>query len=375
MASYYDDFDNGASRRPRRSVTLYLADLLMGFVTAVTAVAMILTLLAPHVNPARWWGFPVLGLVAPAVYLATAVLALYWVVRWRWAFAGVALALVAAGLFRVTLFYKPEFKRYYGDPKPERGSFTLMTYNVRLFYDDAGESSADRIARLIAARKPDIVCLQEYQTRLAEAAPELRALSDTYHRTAGDAERSDPFQRIWSRYPILRSGTLGANAAIWADLLLGEDTLRVYCNHLHSTAIKSADDAFITRHEFLSDTAREVKLRSIVHRFRESSVRRAAQVDSIVREIGAAGGPKIVCGDFNDTPMSYVYRTMADGLDDAFRACGRGYSHTYRGFYNTLRIDYVLLSPQLEAQTYEVPDEALSDHLPVVVRLKMRRNR
>ena len=72
--------------------------------------------------------------------------------------------------------------------------------------------------------------------------------------------------------------------------------------------------------------------------------------------------------------MSDVYRTMADGLTDAFRACGRGYSHTFRGFYDALRIDYVLVSPQLEPLTYEVPDEALSDHLPVIVRLKMRRN-
>lgn len=374
MANYYDDFDSGASRRPRRSVALYLADLLMGFVTAVTVVAMILTLLAPCVNPARWWGFPLLGLAAPGVYLVTVVLALYWIVRWRWTFASVALALVVVGLFKVTLFYKPEFKRYYGDPKPERGSFTLMTYNVRLFYDDRGESSAERIARLIAAHKPDIVCLQEYQARLAEAAPELRALSETYNRTSGDRERPDPFQCIWSRFPILGSGTLDANASIWADLLIGEDTLRVYCNHLHSTTIKPSDDAFITQHEFLSDTAREVKLRSIVQRFRASSVRRAAQVDSIAREIGAVRGPKIVCGDFNDTPMSYVYRRMADGMTDAFRACGRGYSYTFRGFFNTLRIDYVLVSPQLEPLFYEVLDEDASDHLPVFVRLKMRRN-
>ena len=374
MASYYDDFDNGAPRRPRRSVALYLADLLMGFVTVLTAAAMILTLLAPYVNPDRWWGFPVLGLAAPGVYLVTVVLALYWIVRWRWTFACVALVLVGAGLFKVTLFYKPEFKRYYGDPKPERGSFVLMTYNVRLFYDDEGESSAGRIARLIAAHKPDIVCLQEYQARLAEAAPEFRALSESYSRTSGGREHPDPFQCIWSKYPILGSGTLDANASIWADLLIGEDTLRVYCNHLHSTTIKSADDAFITRHEYLSDTAREVKLRSIVQRFRASSVRRAVQVDSIARAIGEVGGPKIVCGDFNDTPMSYVYRTMADGLTDAFRACGRGYSHTFRGFYDALRIDYVLVSPQLEPLTYEVPDEALSDHLPVIVRLKMRRN-
>lgn len=371
MASYYDDFDNGASRRPRRSVAMYLLDLLMGFVTAVAAGAMVLTLLAPYVNPDRWWGFPVLGLAAPAVYLVIVALALYWIVRWRWIFAGAMLLLVFVGLFKVSLFYKPEFKRYYGDSGPERGSFTVLTYNVRLFYDDDGDDCAGRIARLIEAHRPDILCLQEYNARLAEASPEFRSLADGYDRTfGGEDDVQDRSLVIWSRYRILRSGTIEPHASIWADLAVGEDTVRVFCNHLRSTAIKSSDDAFITQHQYLSDTAREVKLRSIVQRFRENSVLRAAQVDSIARVIGSAPRTKIVCGDFNDTPMSYVYRRMAEGLSDAFRVCGRGYSHTFRGFYNTLRIDYVLVSPQLEPQAYEVFDEPLSDHLPVWVRLK-----
>ncbi len=80
--------------------------------------------------------------------------------------------------------------------------------------------------------------------------------------------------------------------------------------------------------------------------------------------------PVIVCGDFNDTPMSYVYRTMAKGLNDAFSRSGSGYSHTFRGFFNTLRIDYVLCSDSFEPISYEVPAVDYSDHLPVVVRLK-----
>ncbi len=67
--------------------------------------------------------------------------------------------------------------------------------------------------------------------------------------------------------------------------------------------------------------------------------------------------------------MSYVYRTMARGLRDAFRECGSGYSHTFRGFYNTLRIDYVL-SGGFEPLSYEVLPVDYSDHHPVVVRLR-----
>ena len=73
------------------------------------------------------------------------------------------------------------------------------------------------------------------------------------------------------------------------------------------------------------------------------------RVDSIAVVVEAWRSRCIVCGDFNDTPMSYVYRTMAKGLNDAFSQCGSGYSHTFRGFFNTLRIDYVLSSAGFDA--------------------------
>ena len=84
---------------------------------------------------------------------------------------------------------------------------------------------------------------------------------------------------------------------------------------------------------------------------------------------------RIVCGDFNDTPLSYTYRLMSRGLQDAFREKGRGFSHTYRGFYNTFRIDYVLVSDDFEVLSYEVPSVEFSDHHPVFVRLKYNSQR
>lgn len=358
---------------------MLLLDITLGVLTVATAVAMVLTFLAPYVNPGRWWGFSILGLAAPVVYIITLVLALYWVIRWRWGLASLMLTLVVIGLFKVTLFYKPEFKRYYGETGSRRGTFTVMTYNVRNFYGDNGKNSAGAVMRLIGERDPDILCLQEFNARLAEEEPAAGILRDKYNATSGrqrvqgDTLRDTPLM-IYSKYRILRSGTILPQTSVWADLLVGEDTVRVFCNHLHSTAINASDDAFITQHLYLSDTAREVKIRSMVQRFRDNSVLRAEQVDSIASVIDATRGRKIVCGDFNDTPMSYVYRTMSEGLQDAFRECGRGYSYTFRGFYNTLRIDYALVSEGFEPLTYEVADAPISDHHPVVVRLKKKNN-
>ena len=98
--TYYCGYDSDRGRKPRRSLLLRLLDLLMTLLTAVTAVTMVVTFFVPYVDPGRVWFFPVLGLAAPAVYVVTVVLALYWIIRWRLVRAGIMVALVVVGLSR-----------------------------------------------------------------------------------------------------------------------------------------------------------------------------------------------------------------------------------------------------------------------------------
>ncbi|WP_295962162.1 endonuclease/exonuclease/phosphatase family protein [uncultured Alistipes sp.] len=373
---YRDDYGRRRGDKPRRSLFVWLLDAVMTLLTLVVGAAMAVTYCVPYVNPSEVWFFPVLGLAAPAIYVATVILALYWIIRWRLLRAGVMVAIVAVGFFKVPLFYKPEFRRNYGEDGYDRRAFKVMTYNVRSFYGEDGRSSVANVLQLIDEQNPDVVCLQEFNARLAEESERFALLEEKYERTAfGRTQAPDSLfgapLLILSKYRILGSGVvLTPNTSVWADLLIGDDTVRVFNNHLRSTAIKAADSDYITNRGFISDTAREVKIRSIVGRFRENSILRAEQVDSISGVVASSRARCIVCGDFNDTPMSYVYRTMAKGLDDAFSRSGSGYSHTFRGFFNTLRIDYVLCSDSFEPISYEVPAVDYSDHLPVVVRLK-----
>lgn len=61
----------------------------------------------------------------------------------------------------------------------------------------------------------------------------------------------------------------------------------------------------------------------------------------------------IVCGDFNDTPMSYTYRRMRGDFIDAFKRKGQGMVFTYRRLMGVLRIDYLFHSDDFE--TVELP--------------------
>ena len=351
---YKNDYGSRRGEKPHRGLLMWLLDLVMTLLTVVVGATMAVTYFVPYVNPAGVWFFPLLGLAAPAIYVATVILALYWVIRWRLLRAGTMLALESY----------------------DRRAFKVMTYNVRSFFGESGASNVDDIVRLIGEYDPDIVCMQEFNARLAEKSDDFALLDEKYESAAfGRTQAPDSLYGaslfILSKYRILRSGiVLTPNTSVWADLLIGDDTVRVFNNHLRSTAIKAADNEYITNRDFISDTAREVKIRSIVSRLRENSILRAAQVDSIADVIADARAQCIVCGDFNDTPMSYVYRTMAGGLNDAFSKSGSGYSHTFRGFFNTLRIDYVLCSDSFDPVSYEEPQVEYSDHLPVVVRLQ-----
>jgi len=438
--SYYNDF--GPAKKPKRhSIIGHLVDGAMLVASVVTAVLTVLVAFAPTVRPAGWF-FPTLALVAPAVWFVAAILALWWIIRWRWFyFALVALPLLcSAGYFQ--RFVRLEIKRTADDfviaetskeeseesekqetakgdgsltrlfrslfrkearpdtdnvavaeapKKPrrkpakrrrDRSTLTILTYNVRQFYGADGSNSLDSVMQLIREADPDIICLQEFFPRTASRTiASVDSLLEGYRSVDGFGKERTPNveekqQMIYTRLKVLGSGhfltaDIPAANTVWADVAAGNDTLRIINNHLLSTQINAEDDAYLTKMGYIVDTAADNRMRGIIGRFSRSSIRRADQADSLAHAIASSPHPVIVCGDFNDPPMSYTYHRISEGLQDAFCVKGKGYSHTFRGFNNVLRIDYVLLSPSLEVTEYTVQDVDYSDHLPVLVRFKL----
>jgi endonuclease/exonuclease/phosphatase (EEP) superfamily protein YafD len=76
--------------------------------------------------------------------------------------------------------------------------------------------------------------------------------------------------------------------------------------------------------------------------------------------------PVIVAGDFNDTPVSYTYRVMRRGLNDAFVEAGYGAGFTYRGKYPPNRIDYIIYGEGIECTDFDIVKVRYSDHYPVI---------
>ena len=133
--------------------------------------------------------------------------------------------------------------------------------------------------------------------------------------------------------------------------------------------ITEEDSEDISRGKILSDRD---NMMSIVDRVAENTSVRINHVDSLRQVISATPYRHIVCGDFNDTPGSYVYKQMPDNLNDIFTQKGSGFGYTYRPMWGWLRIDYVLYSEGLEPLNYNANNEVeLSDHLPVAAQFKI----
>ena len=355
MADYYrTTYGSERGRKGGRSVLGSLLDVVMLVVTLGVIVLFMMTLIVPTIHPARSEEFSTLGLVAPFTYAAVLVLMLYWIARWRVLMSVLMIIFTIVGLFSVSSFYNIELRRSYGAPAPERGELKIMTYNIRSFIDDNGENRLDSVAQVIRSINPDIVCFQEmgFSAKADSLMRELKLLP-----MPKSLSRSNLSPAIYSRYPIIKAQRIDTmKNFVWADIALRDDTIRVYNNHLHSTEIRKHDVEYFEEHKYLDDETPETEMKSILNRLTENNIVRASQADTLMQMVASSPYPVVVCGDFNDTPVSYTIRTITRDLDDVFRKVGRGFSHTYRGFFNMLRIDYVMCSEEFEPIAYEVID-------------------
>jgi endonuclease/exonuclease/phosphatase family metal-dependent hydrolase len=107
-------------------------------------------------------------------------------------------------------------------------------------------------------------------------------------------------------------------------------------------------------------------------RLKKGFVKRALQAQELKESINASKYPVIVTGDFNDTPVSYTYRSIRKGLNDSFFFFLHGAGFTYRGNYPPNRIDYILYDKKLTNSHFEIIKAKYSDHYPIMAWFKKK---
>ena len=149
-------------------------------------------------------------------------------------------------------------------------------------------------------------------------------------------------------------------------------------NHLEGTHLSKEDRNNYKRmlHGRMErDTAR-AESRLLLNKLETWVAKRAPQADAVHRYVQEHRAyPTIVCGDFNDNPISYSRRTIAKGLTDCYveTGTGIGLSYNQKGFF--FRIDNILCSKHFTPYRCYVDNKIdFSDHYPMVCWLKLRNN-
>jgi endonuclease/exonuclease/phosphatase family metal-dependent hydrolase len=114
------------------------------------------------------------------------------------------------------------------------------------------------------------------------------------------------------------------------------------------------------------------EMKSLSKSLKKGFAIRSRQAELVKIYINKSPYPAIVTGDFNDTPVSYTYRTIRKGLDDSFVTSGYGAGFTYRGNYPPNRIDYILYNSSIVNSFFERKKIRYSDHYPIIAYFRKR---
>lgn len=335
------------------------------------AALLLTSCLAPLISPGWIWVFAFPGLAFPGIVLANVVWLFFWLIfkKRYMLISGVALLLSAWNISN-----QIGWKTCYAVDAPE-SSFSVMSFNVKVFdlYSwTQNTESKNYILQIIKNPNPDILCLQEFYTD-SEKFNTVKELQERYpyyhfHKTLTLEKTHHWGIATFSKFPIVAKENISFqntmhNACIATDVLIGDDTVRIFNTHLQSIYFNEKDYAEVK--DLMEQQIEKVSFGKSLKKLKVAFVKRAAQADLLHEKIEASSHKVIVCGDFNDTPNSYAYRQISKGLHDSFLEGGCGFGMTYTAPYPFLRIDYVLADTRITTLAHKTQWNQSSDHFAV----------
>ena len=342
--------------------------LLFRLMIIVAGVALVLSYLSVFINPS-FVSFPLFfGLYFIPILLVNIALLIAGMLR-RSGATWITFFTILPSLLFADMFVN------WGEPnRGEEGiSLKVMTYNVGMFAhkrDVGRESALGSIARFCGENNPDIICFQEFYIRdtgmIKTLFKEYPFRNSHFYKLKSGSRFGN---LTLSRLPIKESGEItfksSTNLCIFSDIDHYGRDVRIYNTHLESHSISFTSLVKrISNSEKMSD-----ELLDVHDKMANTFKKRSRQVDTIAAHASASQIPAIICGDFNDTPMSYTYHILSRGKEDSFRESGKGMSATYGSLWPLLRIDYVLYPSGWWAMSHRTPKEPWSDHYPVITEL------
>lgn len=327
---------------------------------------------APAINPSTFSGLAYFGLAFPYLIFLNLFFFIYWISQKKWLF----ILPILTYLCTQTAFKQSFAHSLTAKVEKLDKELKVMSYNVRnfdLYNWKSNTDSRDEMLSIIEADNPDVVCFQEFFTMERPnfqniAKMEKLGYPFVHLETTTKADGGQEFGlATFSKYPISNKGQIRFdnaknNLVAQSDIDVNGKSIRIYNAHLQSIHLSNKDYALFEQEA--ENTMGSMV--SVFKKLRRGFINRASQADILSGSLKESTIPKLLCGDFNDVPVSYTYRTLSSGMKDAYLESGFGLGGTYAGSLPIiLRIDYLMVDPEINIKDFEVIHEGNSDHFPI----------
>jgi len=342
-----------------------------------SVIVMLLVGYSDRLDPSDHPLLSTLGMTLPAFLLINLAFLFFWLIfKWRMGWIPVCGFLLA---YEPISIYMPIHAR----PDIPEGALKVISYNVCAYggnykYEDGFEHVRD----YLFDESPDIVCIQEDVDTWRRYAFRSYEKHFAYNDTMVIANTVKSYNAlgIHTKYPIIRRERIPykseANGSVAWWLKVGDDTLVVVNNHFESCHLNDNDRKQyrqILKGEMPRDSVRE-ESKMLLIKLAEANAKRAGQI-RVVRRYAQEHSryPVIVCGDFNDNPVSYSRHAMSEVMTDCFVETGKGVGLSYNQKAFSFRIDHFFCNEKLEPYYCEIDGEMdASDHNPLICWLKIK---
>ena len=262
-------------------------------INTLVALLFLISLGLPYVKPTLFSYFSIFSLFTPLIISLNILFMFFWIAKLKKQFMLSLIVLLLGNDSLKSFVNFSNNSKFIAD-----NEFSIISYNVRLFniYNWIKKDNVTtKIKDFLKNKNADIICLQEYQN----ADFKLDNYLYKYEKLRGDNLKYG--QAIFSKYPIINKGSIDFNSpsnnAIFSDIKINNDTIRIYNIHLESFSFE-----------------KEIELRGlnknnekIMNDVSKTFIIQQNQVELIKKSIKKSPYRVIVSGDFNNTAFSYIY--------------------------------------------------------------------
>ena len=320
-------------------------------VNTLLAFSFLISLGLPNVKPTLFSYSSIFSLFTPIIISLNILFMFFWIAKLKKQFLLSLIVLILGNDSLKSFVNFSNNSKFIAD-----NEFSIISYNVRLFnlYNWIEKDNITiEIKEFLKNKNADVICLQEYQNT------NFNLDNYEYHYEKLRGGNLKYGQAIFSKYPIVNKGSIDFNSpsnnAIFSDIKISNDTIRIYNIHLESFSFEKEIE--------LSELNKNNE--EIMNDLSKTFIIQQKQVELIKKSVKKSPYKVILSGDFNNTAFSYIYKELSRDFNDSFKEKGNGFGITFNYNFIPLRIDFILSDKVFKINKFKTYNINFSDHEPI----------